>query len=186
MTVVVGLVDGGRVIMGADSAGSGDCSTYPMVTPKVFRLGPLLLGYTSAFRFGQVIRYGLIVPRIAPDEDFERYLAGSFSAALRDCLKEHGWHSTDNGRDAGGRLMVAYNGRLAVIEEDYGVIESMNGYRAIGCGSEWATGSLHTTGRVPYNTIVASLRVRLALEAAADHDQHCAGPFVVERLEPAD
>ncbi|KKN17732.1 hypothetical protein LCGC14_0962700, partial [marine sediment metagenome] len=63
MTCIVGFIDdGGKAWMGGDSAGVAGHHTHPRRDPKVFRVGPVLIGYTSSFRMGQLLRYHLKIP----------------------------------------------------------------------------------------------------------------------------
>lgn len=52
MTCIVGIVDNGKVYMGADSLGVGGLSKRVRKDPKLFRVGEFVFGYTSSFRMG--------------------------------------------------------------------------------------------------------------------------------------
>ena len=59
MTCIVGLEHDGKVYMGGDSAAVGGMDVYPSRIPKVFQAGRYLIGYTTSFRMGQLLQYGL-------------------------------------------------------------------------------------------------------------------------------
>jgi hypothetical protein len=50
MTCIVGLVDGGRVWLGGDSAGVSGWDLTVRADRKVFRNGPYVMGFTTSFR----------------------------------------------------------------------------------------------------------------------------------------
>ena len=49
----------------------------------------------------------------------------------------------------GGSFLVAYQGRLFSIQSDYQVCETNRGFHAIGCGADYALGSLASTAGQP-------------------------------------
>lgn len=92
MTCVVGYVHDGAVYMVADSAGVAGSGAYVLRRdPKIFRLGDFLIGYTSSFRMGQLLRYNFEPPRRYDDEDIYTYMCTRFINAVRDCLKSGGY-----------------------------------------------------------------------------------------------
>ena len=57
MTVIVAVRDGGKVLLGADSATGGGYDCTASVEPKLFRNGVFLFGITGSWRLGQLLRY---------------------------------------------------------------------------------------------------------------------------------
>lgn len=92
MTCVVALKHEGIVHMGCDSAGVGGYSRANRVDPKIYRVGDMLIGFTTSFRMGQLLGYSLTLPRHHADVPVENYMATVFINAVRDCLKAGGWH----------------------------------------------------------------------------------------------
>ncbi|MBM0201808.1 hypothetical protein JNW90_00895 [Micromonospora sp. STR1s_5] len=172
MTAIVGLVHQGAVHIGGDSAGVGPgWSSSIRADEKVFRNGPYLMGFTSSFRMGQLLRYALDAPK--PGRDVERHMATVFVDAVRDTLRQGGWITQESGRDLGGVFLVGVAGRLFTIHGDFQVAEPADGYAAVGCGQDIALGSLYTTaGQNPRR------RIRTALEAAAHFSAGVRGPFL--------
>lgn len=179
MTCVVGLIADKAVIMGADSAGVAGLSLTVRADPKVFCNGPMLIGYTSSFRMGQLLRFRLeIPPHHPPEKDDFLYMATDFIDAVRQCFKDHGYTKIDNSREEGGTFLVGYRGRIYEIAADYQVGIPVDGFAAVGCGFEIALGALYTTdGQNPEE------RIRLALAAAQRFSAGVREPFVVERSE---
>lgn len=177
MTCIVGLIEGQTVWMGGDSAGVAGWSLTVRSDVKVFRNGPMLFGFTTSFRMGQLLRYALTVPDHDPRVDVNKYMATTFVDAVRECLKSHGWASKKNESEEGGDFLVGYRGRLFHIASDYQVGEPLDGYDAVGCGEDLALGALFATPDVP-----GRARVELALAAAERGSAGVRRPFYVEML----
>ncbi len=157
--------------MGADSAGVAGLSVTIRADTKIFRNGEFILGFTSSFRMGQLLRYSLVPP--APrDWDLDRFMATEFVQSVRDCLREGGFARNESGVESGGTFLAALRGQLYRIDSDFQIGRSVDSYDAAGCGEEFALGSLHGSGDLP-----PVERVRRALEAAAHHSGAVSPPF---------
>lgn len=174
MTAIVGLVHDDRVYIGGDSAGVSGWQLTVRADAKVFRNGPYVFGFTTSFRMGQLIRYGLVPPKPpAAGKNLDRFMATVFVDAVRDCLKKGGWAKKDADREEGGDFLAGVNGRLFTVYSDYQVAEAADGYAAVGSGRELAVGALFATpGQKPRK------RVALALTCAERHCAGVRGPFV--------
>jgi ATP-dependent protease HslVU (ClpYQ) peptidase subunit len=180
MTCVIALKLGnGRVLMGADSAGVAGHSLMTRVDPKIYKVGKMLIGFTTSFRMGQLLRYGLTPPKHHDDVPIERYMATEFVDAVRTCLKSGGYAKKENEVEQAGTFLVAYRGRIFQIESDYQVGEANDPFAAVGCGSDIALGSLYTSSAVTHDPME---RVTAALDAAARFSAGVRGPFVFEEL----
>lgn len=177
MTCIVGLVHEQAVYIGGDSAGVGGWTITGRADAKVFRNGPFLVGYTTSFRFGQLLRYAFTPPEQPADMDTFHYMVVEFINALRDCLKDGGYAKKEAEQESGGKFLVGYQGRLFLIGDDYQVGEMLDGYMAVGAGDDLALGALYATaGMQPL------ARVEVALEAAAHHNMGVRAPFSIEVL----
>lgn len=144
MTCIVGWVQEGVVWMGADSAGM-DHQTYgimAMAEEKVFQNGPMLIGYTTSFRMGQLLRHSLVVPARADTQPVEHYMATTFVDAVRECFRLAGWAAVTNAQESGGDFLVGYCGRLFWVSNHFEVMEPREPYHAIGCAAYVAKGAL--------------------------------------------
>ena len=176
MTCIVGLVDNGKVYLGGDSAGVAGWSLTVRADSKVFSNGPYIMGFTSSFRMGQLLRYAFDPP--GPDlEDLDRFMATTFIDAVRKCLQMGGYATKKEEAEQGGNFLVGVAGRLFEVHSDYQVGESVDGYSACGCGEEIALGSLHATS---FTGQTARSRVTLALQAAERFSAGVRGPFAYE------
>lgn len=178
MTCIVGLTDYNTVYIAGDSAGANSHTVTIHEDPKVFRKKNFLFGFTTSFRFGQILRYSLEPPE-DNSEDPMAYLVSQFIPALRKTLADQGYTPTENGMVSGGQFLLGYRGSLFFIGENFMVGKPRNQLDAVGSGSEVALGSLHTSvGREPMD------RLTKALTIASEITPYVRPPFVVERLEP--
>jgi ATP-dependent protease HslVU (ClpYQ) peptidase subunit len=184
MTCVVALRHENKIYMGCDSAGVGGYSRSNRLDPKIYRVGEMLIGFTTSFRMGQLLGYSLTPPKHHADVPIENYMTTSFIDSVRACLKGGGWAEKDKDQERGGTFLVAYRGRIFEIESDYQVGERKEPYSAVGCGFDLALGSLFTSQseQVPWGP---RERVETALMAAAAFSAGVYPPFRFEILEAA-
>ena len=180
MTCIVGLVHEGVVYIGGDSAGVAGLSLTVRADEKVFQNGEFLMGFTTSFRMGQLLRYSLKPPRRYPDDDINQYMVVDFINAVRECLKSGGWASKNEETERGGTFLVGYSGYLFTIEGDYQVGQLEDGFAAVGCGDDIALGALFATqGQEPRS------RVLTALRSAERFSAGVRGPFhILPESEP--
>jgi hypothetical protein len=175
VTVIVGLVHNGVVHLGGDSAGISGWDLTVRADPKVFTVGPYVIGYTTSFRMGQLLRWSFDPPK--PDTaKLDRFMTTTFVDAARAAFKAGGWAKKDSEQEEGGQWLVGVAGRLFEVGGDYQVGEPAGGYAAIGCGGQAAHGALYATP-----TLAPRRRLQLALEAAQHHSAGVRGPFVYVR-----
>lgn len=179
MTCIVAFRDNDTVYMGCDSAGVGGYSRQNRVDPKIYRVGSMLIGFTTSFRMGQLLGYSLTPPKHHADVPVENYMATAFINTVRDCLKAGGFAEKDKEREVGGTFLVAYRSRIFEIESDYQVAERQEPYSAVGCGYDLALGSLFTSE----GQAEARSRVEIALRAAAAFSAGVHPPFRIEELK---
>jgi hypothetical protein len=174
MTCIAGLVDRGKVWIGGDSAGVAGWDLAVRADEKVFTNGEFVLGFTSSFRMGQLLRYAFTPPAPHEEQDIQQFMVTDFINALRQCLKDGGYATKDKEQESGGRFLAGFRGQLFDIGTDYQVGRNADGYAAVGCGDQIALGSLFSTRGQP-----AQQRIHKALEAAERHSAGVRGPFVI-------
>ena len=178
MTCIVGLVHENCVYVGGDSAGVDDSHRLSVrADAKVFENGPMVMGFTTSFRMGQLLRWSLRVPTRPKSMPAEKFMSILFVDAVRKCLKKGGFAETKDGCEKGGAFLVGYQGGLFQVEEDFQVGMNADGFAAIGSGGQVALGSLYSTRQLG-----PEARVRLALEAAERFNAGVRGPFVVRSV----
>jgi hypothetical protein len=161
--------------MGADSVGVAGYSATIRADKKLFRNGEFLMGFTSSFRMGQLLRYRFKPPTIEVGQEIDAYMATAFIDGVRQCLKDGGFAQVVNGVERGGCFLVGFKGRLFQVDSDFQVGEPADGYDACGAGAEIVLGSLYSS-RKETN---CPKRLTLALSAAAHHSAAVRGPFLV-------
>lgn len=176
MTCIAALVHEGKVYMAADSAGVAGYSLTRRADEKVFRNGPFVMGFTSSFRMGQLLRYSFKPPRRHPDDDIMKFMVNDFVDGVRKCLKDGGFATTKDEAEIAGTFLVGYQGQLFKIEGDYQVGRSLEKFAACGCGEDLALGALHATRNAELHP---AIRLKRALSAAAAFSAGVAAPFMV-------
>lgn len=174
MTCIVGIVSNGTVTIAGDSAASDKKSVTIRADSKVFINDGFLIGFTSSFRMGQLLRYKFIPPNRPKDPALlERYMVSDFIDAVRTCLKDGGYASKVNDEEIGGIFLVGVDGRLFKIESDYQVSEMADRYDACGSGQSVALGSLFSTVGQPVDA-----RIKTALDAASKFSIGVSAPYL--------
>lgn len=197
MTCIVGVEHGSKVYIGGDSAGSDGWRVSVRADEKVFvrqgaedfttagsrSIHPMIFGFTTSFRMGQLLHYSLQIPTMpATLDQMDSWMVTTFVDAVRKCLKDGGYASKENEEEAGGTFLVGTRGCLYVIYDDYQVGRTADGYNAVGCGEDFALGALHALRATAAKTkaIGPEAQITAALEAASHHSTGVAGPFTIE------
>jgi ATP-dependent protease HslVU (ClpYQ) peptidase subunit len=176
MTCIVALVDNGIVHIGADSAGVSGLHRRVRKDEKVFINGPFIMGFTTSFRMGQLLRYKFEPPKQTVNQDDMQYMVTDFIDSVRRCFANNGFGDKD--ATVGGTFLVGYNGKIYQIDSDHQVGIPNESYSSVGCGYELALGSLHTTENFD---IKPEKRIIMALEAASTFSTGVAPPFVLAK-----
>ncbi len=182
MTCIVGLIENNKIYIGADSLGSADYNCTTRKDSKVFVKNDFIIGYTSSFRMGQLIRYNFTPSKIYDDQDVFEYMVINFISDLRMCLKNGGYTKIESNKETGGIFIVGYKNRLFSIHSDFQVGESMHSFESVGCGYALALGSLYTTQGNPYKKDNAKKRIITALEAAQEFSNGVRQPFIIKSI----
>ena len=177
MTCIVGLLDKGKIYMGGDSAGVARLALSIRADQKVFIKDDFIMGFTTSFRMGQLLRYNLEIPTICKNIDLFEYMVTSFVEAVRKCLKDGGFAEKKDEKEKAGTFLVGYQNRLFCIDEDYQVGEQLLPFYAIGCGDNIALGALFANEHLK-----SEERILQALEAAEQFSAGVRRPFLVKEL----
>lgn len=176
MTAIAAIRTRTNVVMGGDSAGVAGLSLSVRKDSKVFRVGPYLIGYTSSFRMGQLLRYGCktdSLEDLRPVGDPLAFMVQKFVPRVRDILKAGAYTEIENSRESGGAFLVAWGRWVFGMHSDFQVEQPGDSYTACGCGFDLALGSLYSTEGDPRG------RIELALKAAERHSAGVRGPFTI-------
>ena len=144
-----------EVIMSCDQLGSNGHGRTVVKTPKIFQVDGWLVGYTSSFRMGDLLRYTFTFPLAKPDLDEDVYMRTLFVTALRECLKAGGYAKTENGEESGGCFLVASKTNIYEVQADFSVLTVAREYHAVGSGAEVCLGAMFA-GATPAEAIAAA------------------------------
>jgi ATP-dependent protease HslVU (ClpYQ) peptidase subunit len=170
MTCIIGLVEDGNVYMGGDAAGVVGLSITTRADEKVFVNGPFLMGFTTSFRMGQILRYKFVPPAHNNKVNDMKYMVSDFVDSLRKCFHDNGFGDADS--STGGTFLVGYKGKLYKVDSDYQVGIPTLKYDACGCGADIALGAMFASkGEDP------EVRIKTALKAAATFSAGVRAPF---------
>jgi len=188
MTCVVGLEKSGIVYMGCDGCSSSDTFQGISTQPKVFINKDLLIGFTTSWRMGQILRYVLVPPPLPPfynkKDQFSadmQYLVVDLVDAIRKAFFDKGFMTKKDEVEEGGNFLIGFHGKLYEICDDFQVNSYNTGYAAVGCGASYAYGVLHDLCKYQ-RKLPPEVILRRALEAAAAHAGGVSPPFSFFRL----
>lgn len=176
MTCIAAWIEDGVITMGGDSAGIAGLSSSARADEKVFTNGPYLMGFTTSFRMGDILRYTFSPPEYARG-DVRKFMVASFVPELKQALRAGGWEKKENERTEGGTFLVGCYGRLFCIQSDYQVSESRDCFDARGCGADVALGVLYALSDFEMS---ARERITLALKSAEHVSTSIRAPFVIK------
>lgn len=117
LTCIVGIQEKDTVYIGADSAGIAGLSLSIRSDEKVFTNGPFIMGFTTSFRMGQLLRYKFNPPKQTSNQDDMKYMVTDFIDSCRQCFAANGFGDRD--ATQGGTFLVGYKGKLYTVEADY-------------------------------------------------------------------
>lgn len=140
MTCIIGLEFEGKVYLAGDKLGSNGWRKSEYSEPrKIFENGDAIFGYTSTFRWGQLLEFGL-KDIIAPDDTskMQRWLVTVVVPKIRNMLEDVKYDVKASGANA----LIGIKGQLWEYQDDHSVIRSVNGYAAVGSGESFANAAM--------------------------------------------
>lgn len=164
MTCIVAIVDDSIYMGGERALYTGNFVTASGES-KIFRTPQFLIGYAGDPGIGQYIGYEFDFPYIDSHEEMHTLMV----PALRDHLD-----NISRVEDSSTSLLISYRDIVYEYSTDNHYLLPHREI-AIGSGSEFALGSLHST-----RGMEAETRVRMALEAAIEYNPGCLGPLDIE------
>jgi 20S proteasome alpha/beta subunit len=184
MTCIVGLEYKDNIYIGTDSAGTSGYNITIRNDEKVFHVYNFLIGFTGSFRMGQLLRYSLKVKEKTETQTDHEYMCTTFVDSVRECLKKGGYLIKKDEEEVGGLFIVGFNKKLYRIERDFQVGIHKDPYICIGCGEEYALGSLDTQFKLfHYDEIKPTKLIKTALETATKYSNAVAPPFIIKTQE---
>ncbi len=177
MTCIIGLVKNNQVVLGADSAAVGGYSLELRGDTKVFRMinEDFIIGYTSSFRMGQLLRFYCKPREQKVGEDDYAYMCTGFIDAVRDCLKAGGYTKVKENTEEGGTFIIGYHRNIYIVYSDFQVGIPLAKFTACGCGADIALGAV--AALYDNNNLTPLQIVDRALKIAESYSAGVRGPF---------
>lgn len=174
MTCIVGIEHDGKVYLGSDSISIEGWNKRVVTEPKCFKHmhnEEFIFGYTSSFRFGQLIQYSFVPPKkLDIHKNDMHFLCTTFIDELRHVLKIGGYLKTiDTTTEEAGKCIFGYNKKLYFIDVDFQIQRPNFGYTSVGAGYLYAESILHylkDKDMDPQDKLIEALTVSSELNAA--------------------
>lgn len=178
MTCIVGFIDRDKTLwMGADSLGSTSALKAVRKDTKLFKKGEFIVGYTSSFRMGQILRFKWKPPvKSRTCSDYE-FMCVEVIDSIRKVLKDNGYARIENNEEEIGCFLVGYKGRLYRIDDDLQVGEHSRGFDSCGSGEYFALGALEVLSKL--KDFSGEDVCRQALKLAEKFNPYVGGPFKI-------
>jgi len=173
MTCIIGLEHKGKAYIGADSLGSDGWRKATYDTPKLFKKYGMVFGYTTSYRFGQIIQHHMreIITKNNTSYD---YLVAHIVPEIRRCLKEHGAAKIKDSVDFGGNCIIGLAGKIYELQNDFSIIKPTNGISCVGSGEQVAMGAV-----LALDKMRPEARIKKALSITSDSIASVGGTFTV-------
>jgi ATP-dependent protease HslVU (ClpYQ) peptidase subunit len=174
MTTIVGLVKGANLTIGADSqVTDGDRKNNHTKMEKITKNNGYLIAGSGDSTPCDILQHIFVppVPNANEKKDLYKFMITKFVPAMREALEENGYKPTP-GDDSGFSMLIAYDGEMFDIGDDFSVLLNSDGIYGVGNGSKFAIGALY-----------AGASVEKALEIAATNDIYTSGPFQIVRQQ---
>lgn len=172
MSVVAGLVSGGKVWMASDSLISEGKDIFETrLSPKTFAWDGFVFGVVGDARAVDLI-YAVFEPPEPTLADDYVYMVDQFVEELRKMLEKRDERKIDF------TMLVGHNGVIYIVDTDYSVCVPTSPYFAIGGGSSFALASLAATSAVGKIKDPAK-RVEKAVAIACKRRADCGGRIIV-------
>lgn len=184
MTVLVGIVDSGRVLLGADTwAVDGDGVIW--VNPKKINAlnvaGERVLFATAGrTAIGAAIRYGLTIEALPEDtDDAADEWAQAIAEAFSELARER--KLVDKDEEVDGAGFLAWRSHLWEISDALAL--RIQSFAAVGSGAQVARGALDV---LLGEGVPASTAAFRACEVACRHITNCGGDLHLSMTDPAE
>ncbi len=171
MTTIVGVCKNGNVTLGADSqvtdSNRGHVSSR---MEKITKNNGYLIAGAGDSQPCDILQHIFVppVPTIIERKDLYKFMIVKFVPAMRECLEENGYKQEGKDAESGFSMLIAFDGELFDIGDDFSVILNDDGIHGVGSGSQFAIGALY-----------AGANIEKALEYAAKNDIYTSGPFQI-------
>lgn len=161
MTAIIGFTKNNKVYMAGDRAASSQEFSQEITHPKIFIKGKVLIGYTTSFRFGDILEYHLKIPKSNKKLLPRAYVVKKLVPAIRAALVANNYIA-DSANEDSGTALIGYKGSLFILQSDWSIVEHSNNIQAVGSGWSVALGAttaLLNTGMKPKAVLKEAMRI---------------------------
>lgn len=180
MTTIVGVQGNGWAVLGSESRSTNDISNMVnMATQKIKVLGPYLIAGAGAVRGCNILQHGWTPPK--PRGDLDRFMTKIFIPSMRKAFLDAGYDMKAESQAAehDSEFLVAVNGVIYAIFEDYSWERSADPYYVIGSGGKYALGAIMANSyQYPFTIRGQQEAIENAISIAIDCDQNSGGTIV--------
>lgn len=119
---------------------------------KVFKNGPVTFGVSGAVRTSDILRHMTIPPR-GKSKDTRKWIVTTLVPAIIKQLKSVDAGIMEDGQiDGNAHMIIAVDGQVGVLANDFCFVQDISGVYGIGSGSSFALGAL-ATGASPKQAV---------------------------------
>lgn len=171
MTCIVAIKNDNSILLGGDSAASGNNRIVQRKDKKVFKRRGIGFGFAGSFRIGQLIKYSLKIPKRPANMYNEEWVFNCLLAEIIKLLRENRLVKK-NMMDC--NLLIVYMGQIYKVDSDFQIELVEDNYAAIGDGADVALGSLYALREID---IPVKDKATLALNASSKYCTTVSEPF---------
>ena len=169
MTTIVGKQIGNKVYLGTDSQVTAIRKYSHPIMAKISERGQYLIagaGESAACDIAQHI-WNPPSPSVSDKKNLYHFMITKVVPSLRQAFKDNDYkYDKDSGDDYNFLFLIAINGEVFEIADDFSVCIDIDGIYGIGSGSSYAVGALK-----------AGADLQKALEISSQLDPHTSAPF---------
>ena len=171
MTCIVAIKKEYSVLLGGDSAASGNNRKVSRLDKKIFKLGDIIFGFAGSFRIGQLIKYQLKIPNKIENINNEEYVINYLIREIVIMLKQNRLVK-NNKMDC--NLLIGLGNQIYKVDSDFQIEITNDEYASIGDGEDFALGALYA---LKDSIFTPEEKAQKALEASARYCTTVEEPF---------
>lgn len=171
MTTIVALRRGSTVTFGADTqVTANDRANNHTKMEKITRKNGYIIAGSGDATPCDVLQHVWIppIPNAKDKKDIYHFMITKVVPSMREVLDQNDYKPDPSDKDSGFSMLVALEGQIFDISDDFSVVLRDDGIYGVGNGSKYAVGALY-----------AGATVQRALEIAAKNDIYTSGPFQI-------
>ena len=171
MTTIICIQKEDSVSFGADSqttAPNGRVYSHDKMV-KISQVGSYIIAGSGECAPCDIAQH-IWQPPVATAKDLKdayHFMIAKVIPSMKQCFKDNDYKLEDDSDETRFAFLIAINGTVFEIADDFSVAMNRSGFYGVGSGSSYALGALHA-GATP----------ALAMKIAAENDDYTSAPFV--------